>query len=275
MRIGTSRVYFIGDLPVVVPAQGTRCLMWNVLMLAAFVAFVYLTPDHAKAGIWYSIFLALVAVNVALSLRTVFADPGLVPPVLRDQVDDIDGIQRPNPIAEKRDPTYLDDLFSLFYCRTCKHLRPRETTHCKMTDACVRKFDHYCTVLGTVVGERNVGSFVVYLFSVSVSAAYGTALLVVALRGELSTLTLSNPRLYAYGALFLCGGVTTVAVGFFAAYYLHLVLRGKSSKQFLTGSTADSSFGFVAVLKSLFVPAPSWLPEYRDSLSSAAQPTMV
>lgn len=267
MQLGENRVYFIGQsgIAIVVPPQSKRCLFWNSLMIKVFVAFLWITPPTLHDGTMWYVFLTMVAMNVILSCRTVFCDPGFVPPVLREQEDDGSGVQEPNPLLEAADPSYTEDMFSLLFCRTCKHLRPKNGSHCKLCDVCIRDFDHHCTVLGCCIGGRNVGSFIAYLFCVAISAAYGTVLLAIGTRQVDEPLTMSNPRLYLIALMFLCGVGTAVLVGCFACYYAFLVLTGKSSKQFLT-SSGEAAFGIRKLLMSIISPPPSYLEAYRDWL---------
>lgn len=271
ITIGTSKVYLGLGFPLVIPQDSIRCVGWNVLMTIVFVLFLRVSPDSFRSAedpLWIG-FLVLYVLNYVLSIRTVFTDPGMVPPVLRNEEDDGSGVQAPNPLVEAADPSYMSDMFSLQYCRTCKHLRPKNASHCKLCDVCVGNFDHHCIVLGCCIGERNVGSFIAYLFSVSITAFYGTGLVVLSFYGlwkmDENTISMMNPVLYTYLGIFLCGGFTAVSVGFFAVYYLFLVLNGKTSKQYLTTS-GNASFGVLALLKSLFSPKPSLLYEYEDWL---------
>lgn len=270
--IGSSKLYFIGSFPVVVPTQYARCLGWNALMLFIFVLFINITPVLLHSGILWNVFLALVALNVVLSIRTVFTDPGYIPPVNAKDEESGDGfgLQKPNPLVELVDPDYANDMFNLMYCRTCKHLRPKCSTHCKLCDVCVMHFDHHCTIVGACIGARNVGSFIAYLASVSLSAGYGTCLLVHSISLREEALSLSSPELYAYIAMFFCGGGSCVVVGTFAVYYGFLVLSGKSSKQFLTQSQQTGSFGITLMLKSLFAPQQSLLHLWKREEEAAA-----
>jgi hypothetical protein len=231
-------------------------------MIKVFFAFLLMTPSSLHEGLMWYVFLGMVAMNVILSFRTVFCDPGFVPPALRYQEDDGSGVQGPNPLVEEADPSYTEDMFSLMFCRTCKHLRPKNSSHCKMCDVCVRDFDHHCTVLGCCIGGRNVGSFIAYLFCVAISAAYGTVLLAIGTRQLEESLTMSSPKLYLIAVMFLCGVGTAVLVGCFACYYAFLVLTGKSSKQFLT-SSGEATFGVRKLLMSIINPPPSYLEAYH------------
>ena len=206
-------------------------------MLFALFLLVRLAAAQSHPRTWsWLFFLFLVKCNIALSAKTVFGDPGLVPPVYRYEQDDGSGIQKPNHIVQRADTEYLEDMFALAYCRTCKHLRPKECAHCKVCDVCVRGFDHHCVVLGCCIGERNVGTFIGYLFSVAISSLYG-ALLVIRIAGEREVLSATALDTLTVGFLLLCGFGTAILVGGFACYYTLLVFKKKTSKSFLSAST--------------------------------------
>jgi hypothetical protein len=266
MRLGENNIYFVGGIDIVVPPQAKRCFFWNALMLKVFVAFLMITPASLHQGALWNVFVGMVGLNVLLSCRTALCDPGFVPPVLRNEEDDGSGVQQPNPLLEAADPSYTEDMFSLMFCKTCKHLRPKNCSHCKICDACVRDFDHHCGVLGCCIGGRNVGSFIAYLFCVSFSAAYGVFLLTLGVMQLEEPMTMSNPRLYLVIVMYLCGVGTAVLVGAFACYYAFLVLSGKSSKQFLTAS-GEGSFGIQKLLMGIIRPPVSYVTDYRDWLA--------
>ena len=45
------------------------------------------------------------------------------------------------------------------WCETCGQWQPLRTYHCRVSGRCVAKFDHYCSTIGTVIGERNHARF--------------------------------------------------------------------------------------------------------------------
>ena len=51
------------------------------------------------------------------------------------------------------------------YCPVCEMGRPPRTSHCRETDRCVEKWDHYCPWVGTAVGRRNYRWFVFFITS--------------------------------------------------------------------------------------------------------------
>lgn len=245
-------------------------------MLTVFTIFLQVLPDSFRndSNLWL-VFVFCVALNVVLSCMTAFRDPGVVPPVHRpppgeEPSDDTGMMQLTNPIVEDMDPMYLSDVFSLPYCRTCRHVRPKYAAHCKMCDMCVTNFDHHCIVLGCCVGDRNVGCFIAYLFSVSFSSAYGSILLALSVRARADPLTLASPETYVHVLLFLFGVGTAIGTGFFAVYYAGLTLSGKTSKQFLTGSSQSSAQGVLALLQTIVSPRKSYLPMYRSYIASSA-----
>ncbi len=234
-------------------------------MLFALALLVSISSSRPRTLSWW-LFLFLVKCNVALSAKTVFGDPGLIPPVNRNEQEDGSGLQKPNPIVQQADHAYMDDFFSLVYCRTCRHLRPSECSHCKVCDVCIRGFDHHCVVLGCCIGERNIGTFIGYLYCVALSALHGTTI-VLRIAADKESLAVTSMETLIIGFLVACGGATAVLVGGFACYYTFLVYKKKTSKSFLTASgvaTASAAAGanksMIQHLRNIVMPKASYIP---------------
>ena len=58
------------------------------------------------------------------------------------------------------------------YCRTCKIMRPPNSSHCSFCDNCVRDFDHHCFFIGNCVAERTHKYFVMFLTTGSILIIY-------------------------------------------------------------------------------------------------------
>eukprot|EP01130_Rhizamoeba_saxonica_P016992 TRINITY_DN8004_c0_g1_i1.p1 TRINITY_DN8004_c0_g1~~TRINITY_DN8004_c0_g1_i1.p1 ORF type:complete len:544 (-),score=84.96 TRINITY_DN8004_c0_g1_i1:31-1662(-) len=51
-------------------------------------------------------------------------------------------------------------------CATCLIEKPPRSKHCRQTDICVRRFDHYCFWIFNSVGEKNHVLFIILLFMI-------------------------------------------------------------------------------------------------------------
>jgi DHHC palmitoyltransferase len=50
------------------------------------------------------------------------------------------------------------------YCQICQIYCPTRTSHCRETDRCVVKFDHYCPMLSSAIGVGNYKYFINFVF---------------------------------------------------------------------------------------------------------------
>ncbi|EOD39695.1 hypothetical protein EMIHUDRAFT_97861 [Emiliania huxleyi CCMP1516] len=57
------------------------------------------------------------------------------------------------------------------FCTACVHLRPPRTHHCRITDRCVARYDHYCCYIGNSVGHNNYRWFFGFVWATALHAA--------------------------------------------------------------------------------------------------------
>lgn len=62
------------------------------------------------------------------------------------------------------------------FCRTCKHLKPARSKHCRICNVCVARMDHHCPWVMTCLGAENYRWFLLMLLSLGVLLAYGAHL---------------------------------------------------------------------------------------------------
>eukprot|EP00759_Apiculatamorpha_spiralis_P010603 PhF_6_TR17352/c0_g1_i2/m.26576/K18932/ZDHHC; palmitoyltransferase len=76
-----------------------------------------------------------------------------------------------HPIDEEQ----LSSSASSYFCETCNLHRPLRTKHCRKCGRCVAMYDHHCYWLFTCVGSRNRGLFVLHVFLLGITTAWGTS----------------------------------------------------------------------------------------------------
>ncbi|XP_033831219.1 palmitoyltransferase ZDHHC18-B-like [Periophthalmus magnuspinnatus] len=111
-------------------------------------------------------------------LQTTLTDPGILPRATPDEAADIEkqidesrngGYQSP---PRTREVEINGQVVKLKYCPTCKMFRPPRTSHCRVCDNCVERFDHHCPWVGNCVGKRNYRFFYFFIVSLSFHTAF-------------------------------------------------------------------------------------------------------
>ncbi|KAK2078940.1 hypothetical protein QBZ16_002630 [Prototheca wickerhamii] len=98
-------------------------------------------------------------------------------------------------------------------CVACRIVRPLRAKHCGVTGRCVELYDHYCPWVGNVIGARNRGSFIVFLW-----LELGAIALAAAVAGaRLNTALAARHAAALAGAARLAPGAVAWPVGFLVA----------------------------------------------------------
>jgi len=51
------------------------------------------------------------------------------------------------------------------FCTACLHQRPSRAHHCRVTDRCIARYDHYCCYIGSSVGLANYKYYVLFVWT--------------------------------------------------------------------------------------------------------------
>ena len=277
---------------IVIPPQCLRCIGWDLLLLAQFlIVRSELTDELIERRIGENVWrvgVAMALLSGLFSLLTVFTDPGILPPInmaslTAEEQQRITSppqpqqygssteceTQSPNSLLEQHAPAVAHfDIGMQSFCRRCQHLRPPLTAHCWWSDVCISEMDHYCIILGVVIGARNLRWFLSYLFFMSLTSLMG----IYVTFNSLEIVSGAGVKLFVF-ILIICAALMAFAcTTYFFAKSVRLIWAGQSTRGEIKGlqTSVAAPKGFAAIRHVFFPLLGSLLPLYYSELAILA-----
>ncbi|KAG2382341.1 hypothetical protein C9374_005543 [Naegleria lovaniensis] len=241
--IGPDRKLFILTLILMfIPA-----IIYAPVIMPHYLLFV-----HPAAGV---ILLIVPLIGFLLMLiglfYTSFTDPGIIPrrkyidqqfaQTGEEKTDD----RKPEPPQFQKVHLENGQIVELKYCPSCEIYRPPRTSHCRRCNNCVERFDHHCPWTGTCIGRRNYRSFILFIFSTTITSwlvifiCIAHTVLVWIYYFNINTDTIqdkvSNSIRYSVGGLVLIVYIflTQLFVGSLSVFHSYLISTGQTTYEYV------------------------------------------
>lgn len=176
---GRNRFFCDGRI-IMARKSGVLPLTLGLILVTTGLFFVFDCPflvQHLTVCIPVIGAVLFIFVLITL-LQTTLSDPGILPRATPDEATDIEkqidesgSGSHPSP-PRTREVVINGQVVKLKYCSTCKMFRPPRSTHCRVCDNCVERFDHHCPWVGNCVGKRNYRFFYSFIVSLSFHTAF-------------------------------------------------------------------------------------------------------
>ena len=176
--------------------QKSALITWFLGLLLPSLAFIMQTIPlfvQQHAVLVPAVVGVLFLLASILLFLTSFTNPGVLP------MQPFDSARRSFERGEEPPPFVLTTADGVHmempvkYCRVCNIVRPPRASHCRETDRCIERWDHFCPWVGTAIGKRNYRPFIAFIVTCVVLGA------VVAV-GALTHLRLVYAELVAKGS---------------------------------------------------------------------------
>ena len=136
----------------------TALLTWILLILVPSAAFLVVSTLAISQG---SLLVVPLVATFLLLLSTTFmtltscSNPGIIP---RPSVEKSAQLRGPPPAV------IINGMrVQTKFCHVCGIVRPPRASHCRVTDRCIERWDHYCPWVGTAVGRNNYRWFLLFV----------------------------------------------------------------------------------------------------------------
>jgi len=111
------------------------------------------TEDFTERILVISIEIVLFIIVSFFCLKTIFSNPGIIPNNI-----DLEKEFIKNNVFTKNDFKLIISrgyFFRYKFCKTCLIIRPQGSSHCRICNICVERYDHHCPWVGNCIGMNN------------------------------------------------------------------------------------------------------------------------
>ncbi|KAI4292348.1 hypothetical protein PAPHI01_1622 [Pancytospora philotis] len=150
--------------------------------------------------------------------------------LLRDVMMNVDGV---------------DTMSRRFMCTCCRMFKTYRTAHCSFCDACVLEKDHHCFWLSNCVGRNNLRCFIIFLLSIGGMWCLTAHAFTMLFRRHHFSIYVGI-GLYSMGC----------AIWLFFLYYMFLVSRGITSREYLSGCHHKGFIGLSRMVRACLTFRP-------------------
>lgn len=113
--------------------------------------------------------VTLLLLSTLFMALTSFTNPGLIPRPMSPEAEQQNRLRSSRGMS-----TVMVNGVGIQtkFCHLCGIQRPPRASHCRITDRCIERWDHYCPWVGTAVGRRNYRWFVLFVFTAGAFATF-------------------------------------------------------------------------------------------------------
>jgi len=153
----------------IITKTSTFSLNLMILVFGTYINIASIPWMFSKSYFYPAIPIVLSVFFWKYLVELLISDPGLIPRYYNT-----------NPHDSQHRKTSLQSFFTdpntSRHCTTCLIIKPLRAKHCKETDRCYARFDHYCPWIVNAVAVKNHGKFVAYLSIASLNISFAVFL---------------------------------------------------------------------------------------------------
>jgi palmitoyltransferase ZDHHC9/14/18 len=151
---------------VVGPEYLIALISFSVFFICSYILFYTVVPRLEQYSLisksfYYLTYTSFVS-SFVFMLFTATSDPGAIVPAPAGEAG-----------PEQREPRVVECngvMIKQKWCSSCNFYRPLRSSHCKVTNMHIARFDHMCSFLGTGIGVQNYRWFLLSIYFITLYA---------------------------------------------------------------------------------------------------------